>query len=392
MLIVKNERHILFFGDMRCHSDREVFLGAAEYATQCPVWVLNPWPMRFSPSVQPALREVGTLSGVLSNERTLSHAARWQAGLNVPVIHFLAEKPRPEAGDVGIDELAVGEMAAEHLWSRGFRQFAFVGSSRTGWSNKRGEGFERWLAKRGSEPHIHLLPADWLPVFWSENLTGSRKRMQGLLKRLPTPCGIFTANDVIACFVLQAARHAGDRVPEDLEVIGVDNDPLSNAAAGQGISSIELPFREVGRRAARLLEQSWRRPPQPASVRLPPVRVVIQASTGAFMTKDLLVRGAQAFVEARRHRPLTVGEVTRAVGSNRTTLGKRFQRTLRVSLHEYLLRRRIAYASERLSLGDAKVDWVAAECGFSSASYFSRVFTQIAGRRPGSLRPSQRPC
>ncbi len=392
MLIVSSERHILFLGDMRRHADREVFLGAAEYATQCPAWVFNPGPISFSPSGKPALRDVGAINGVLSNERTMRRVARWLAGLKAPVIYFLAEKPHAEAGDVGIDELAVGEKAAEHLWSRGFRHFAFVGSSHTGRSDKRGEGFERWLAKRGSKPRIQLWPTDWLPVFWSGNLAGSRQRMQGLLKRLPAPCGVFTANDVIACFVIQAARQARRRVPEDLEVIGVDNDPLADAAAGQGISSIELPFREVGRRAARLLEQSWRRPPQPASVRLPPVRVVIRASTGAFMTKDLLVRGAQAFVEARRHRPLTVGEVTRAVGSNRTTLGKRFQRTLRMSLHEYLLRRRIAYASERLSLGDGKVDWVAAECGFSSASYFSRVFTQIAGRRPGSLRPSQRPC
>ena len=75
------------------------------------------------------------------------------------------------------------------------------------------------------------------------------------------------------------------------------------------------------------------------------------------------------------------------MGSNRTTLGKRFQRTLRMSLHEYLLRRRIAYASERASLGDGKVDSVAADCGFSSASYFSRVFTQITAAVPVRCGP-----
>ena len=192
-----------------------------------------------------------------------------------------------------------------------------------------------------------------------------------------------TSSPVLFC---RPPATSGIGCPGDLGVIGVDNDPFPNAAAGLAISSIELPFREVGRRAARLLEDGWQKKPPPGTIRLPPVRVVVRASTDAFMTGDELVRKAQDFVEAHRGGKTTVGDITRAVASNRTTLGKRFHRELQVSLHEYLLGRRMAYALDRLNQGDVNVDKVAVECGFSSASYFSRIFTRMTGRRPGSVR------
>jgi LacI family transcriptional regulator len=277
-------------------------------------------------------------------------------------------------------------MAAEHLWGRGYRQFAFIGSSETVWSKERGKGFERWLAAKGTKPENHLFSMATLPIDWSGNLARRNQSLQELVSRLPKPCGILAANDVMACFVLHAARHQRCRVPEDLGVVGVDNDPLPNAAAGLAISSVELPFREVGRQAARLLSQRWQGRAIACRLRVPPIRVVARASTDAFMTQDALVRKAQDYVEARRHTRVTVQEVTRGVGSNRVTLGIHFQRELGITVLGYLRRRRLAYAEERLRQGDATVEGVAAECGFSSTSYFSRVFKRITGSHAGSVR------
>ncbi len=380
------ERHILFVGDLCRHSEREVCVGAAEYAAERLSWVFDPCPMTLAPAPTPALPRLQSVSGVLATERAMQHVRRWRCQSKTPVVYYLADQAHEEADSIGVDEVAVGEMAAEHLWNRGYRRFAFIGSSDWGWSNARGQGFARWLALRGGKPQIHLFSSDLLPVFWSDDPARRHERLQGLIRCLPTPCGVFTANDVIACFVVQAARHQRYRVPEDLGVIGVDNDPFPNAAAGVAITSIELPFREIGRQAARLLDQSWQDHAVRKSVRMPPVRVVVRVSSDAFMTLDALVRKAQTFIEARRHGHCAVGDVTRAVGSNRTTLGKRFQRELGVTLHEYLRRRRLAYAVDRLRQGDASVERVASECGFSSASYFSQVFTLTTGRRPGSVR------
>jgi LacI family transcriptional regulator len=379
------QKQILFFGDLSRHSEREVCVGAAEYAAK-RLWVFDPCPMIFVTGAAPIQPRLKSAAGVLTSERAFHQVRCGDYELKAPVVYYLADQAHPEANTVGIDEVGVGGMAAEHLWSRGYRRFAFIGSSDWSWSSARGEGFAHWLAERGEKPQIHLFSSDLLPVFWSENLASCHECLQGLIRCLPIPCGVFTANDVIACFVVQAARYQRCRVPEDLGVIGVDNDPFPNATAGMALSSIELPFREIGCQAARLLDQSCQDHSVSESILLPPVRVVVRFSSDTFMTSDAMVRKAQSFIEACRHGHCTVGDVTRAVGTNHTTLGKRFQRELGMTLHEHLLRRRLAYAQERLQQGDASIERVASECGFSSASYFSRVFTQVIGRRPGLVR------
>jgi AraC-like DNA-binding protein len=102
------------------------------------------------------------------------------------------------------------------------------------------------------------------------------------------------------------------------------------------------------------------------------------------------VRKAQDYVESRRRKRVTVQDVTRFVGSNRVTLGSHFQRELGTTILSYVRRRRVAYAEERLRQGDASVAQVAAECGYSSTSYFSRIFKHITGSHAGSIRRVRR--
>ncbi len=379
------QRHIIFLEELRRHSDREVCLGAAEYASEHPAWAFDPWPITLAEGDAPALADLRMVDGILTTERSMREMPALHRR-RIPLVYCLADKPHAHTDAASVDELAVGTMAAGHLWDRGYRHFAFVGSTATGWSQRRARGFSEALDRAGSPPEVRRFSAEELPVYWSWNLAQRHARLLELLAALPRPCGVFAANDVIACFVLQAARQIGRRVPEDFGVIGVDNDPFPNAAAGLAISSIELPFREIGRAAARLLHERWQGAAPGRLLRLPPIRVVVRTSTDAFMTQNALVRKAQAFIEAHRHRRVTVNEITRAVGTNRMTLGKHFQRELDTTLLDYIRRRRLAYAIERLRQGDATVDEVAFTCGFSSASYFSRMLAKETGQRPGAVR------
>jgi LacI family transcriptional regulator len=386
MKIEGRERYIVFLDELHRHSDREVCLGAAEYAAERPAWVFDPWPVTSNPRTVPSRSDLELVSGLVTTERAKLQMSDICRRLQGPIVYCLPDRPHSDGDGVGIDELAVGAMAADHLWSRGYRQLAFIGSSAFGWSKGRATGFATALAALEQKPAMHLFPPTVVPVFWSGNLARRNQRLQQLIIGLPKPCGVFAANDVIACFILQAARQSGLRVPEDVGVVGVDNDPFPNAAAGLAISSIELPFREVGRQAARLIEERWQGRQPGRLLRLPPIRVVVRASTDAFMTQDPLVRKAQTFVETRRHERVSVTEVVRAAGSNRVTLGKHFQRELDTTPLEYVRRRRLAYAAELLRQGKANVDEVAFQCGFSSTSYFSRLFNQATGQRPGAVR------
>jgi AraC-like DNA-binding protein len=112
----------------------------------------------------------------------------------------------------------------------------------------------------------------------------------------------------------------------------------------------------------------------------------VRASTDEFMTDDPLVSRAQSYIESRRKERVLVEDVIRALGTNRVTLGKKFQRHLDMGLQEYILGRRVEYAGDLLREGGMSVEKIAEVCGFSSSSYFSRVFKKVMQRSPGSLR------
>jgi LacI family transcriptional regulator len=379
------KRHIVFLQDLSSHSDREVCLGAAEYAAARPDWSFDPWPV--SDNLRNgAFRKVLTIAdGILTTEKIDEHLFAGQYR-RVPRVLFLTDVAHRGVPSASLDELSIGKMAAEHLYSRGYRHLAFIGSSEWRWSKARRKGFVPAALQKQIQPLVREFPLREVPVFWSGNVKRRNESLHRMLDSLPRPCGIFAANDVIACFVVQSIREQGCRVPEDFGVLGVDDDPVPNAAAGLALSSIRPDFREVGRQAARLLDDLLQKKSAAPRVLIPPVCVAVRASTDGFMTDDPLVSRAQHYIETRRQERLLVGDVIRALGTNRVTLGKKFQRHLDVGLQEYILSRRVEYASDLLREGGTSVEKVADICGFSSSSYFSRVFKKVAQRSPGSVR------
>ncbi|HEV7924577.1 MAG TPA: substrate-binding domain-containing protein, partial [Verrucomicrobiae bacterium] len=199
------ERRIIFLGELDRHSVREVCLGAAECAAEHPTWVFDPWPLPSPQASVPTLVDTHMVGGILSTERSIKRLRRLFGGLRWPVVCVLGSGGHTEFDSVEIDDLAVGELAAEHLWDRGYRQFAFIGSSESSWSKNREQGFERWLRAKGTVPGRHLFNAATLPIYWPGNVARRNRRLQERVSVLPKPCGILTANDVIAWFVLHAA-------------------------------------------------------------------------------------------------------------------------------------------------------------------------------------------
>lgn len=383
-------RHLIFLDELRRHSEREVCLGAAEYAASQRSWIFDPWPIERYPANAPKSADLKIVNGVLATEAALRGFQQRAILRRLPVVYCLGDEDHADADTVGIDEFAVGRMAAEHLWNRGYRSFAFIGSTSFRWSRQREEGFCGWLSEAGATAESHALPESSLPVYWNLNVATRTTGLKDVLGRLPYPCGVFAANDVIACFVLQTARAIKRTVPGDIGVVGVDNDPFPNAAAGLAISSIELPFREVGRIAAKLLGTRWKGEAPGRVIRLSPLGVVVRTSTDAFMTTDQLVKEAQQYVEARRDLRVTVNDVVSAIKSNRVTMSKHFQRELGTSVIDYIRRRRLDYAAEQLRRGTRTVEEIAVDCGYSSASYFSRQLKRLTGQRPGMLRRGAR--
>lgn len=379
--------HMVLLGDLEEHSVREVCQGAAEYVASRPGLDFDPWATYPGRSSLPSLADLNRADCLLLSEATLRLIGVAESGLKMPHVFYLANDRHRRTPAVALDERAIGQMAAEHLISRGYQSLAFFGCATMPWSKLRGEGFREAAATRGFNVRQHESPPYALPVYRSARWKSREHELSHALRSLPMPCGIFAANDVIACYVIQAARALGFRVPEQLGVLGVDDDPIPNAASGLAISTVHVPFREAGRRAAALLDDRTRgkTPPRPAA--LPPVRVVVRTSTNAFMVGDSLVRRAQTYMAEHHAERLTVGQIVQALRTTPVTLGKRFRQHLKLTPSQYILQRRLEYAKELLRAGDLSVAQIAEACHFHDCSYFCQVFKRAIGTSPGALRP-----
>ncbi|MBU6172090.1 MAG: substrate-binding domain-containing protein [Verrucomicrobia bacterium] len=384
----RKQIYFAFIGDLEEHNVREACQGAAEYAATRPGLVLDPW------STYPGRTERSTLDdlkkradGLLIAERDLRELCGKSARLTKPHVFYLANEPHRRTLAVALDERAIGRMAAEHLMQRGYRHLAFFGLPDLAWARERGEGFFAAAAERGVPVQCHEVLSSVLRTYRPRHLKEHHASLPGALLSLPSPCGIFAAHDVGACYIIQAARELGLGIPEPFGVVGVDDDPIANAAAGMGITSVQVPFREAGWRAAELLDAMVRgEHPAPPPL-LQPMRVIARASTNAFMVEDPLLRKALALIERQRGTRLTVQEVAQELRTNPVTLNQRFQHHLKTTPATYILQRRFEYAKDLLRSGKLTVEEVSDTCGFHDVSYFCTVFKRATGTTPGSWRP-----
>ncbi|MBI4024074.1 MAG: substrate-binding domain-containing protein [Verrucomicrobia bacterium] len=382
----RTRRQIVLLADLQVHSIREVCQGIAEYVSQQRNLDFNPWPVVSEGTVIPPKVDLAHIDGLILSERYRSHVCTSRRPLKIPRVGFLDNPTDPRARSVEVDELAIGRLAARHLLERGYRKLAFVGSSTMRWSRFRNEGFIRAAHEAGVPCQSYTFGLDELPVYWAWNLEKRRTCFQQVLSRLPKPCGVLAGNDVIACFLIETARHDGINVPKETGVIGVDDDPIPNAAAHLAISSIQVPFREVGRQAVAMLHNILEGKCAEKRVVLQPTRVIVRTSTDIFMTEDRLVNRAQAYIEVNRAGRLKVNDVVRAAGTTRVTLGKRFRKHLDTGIHDYILLQRMEHARELLRVGDLNVNEVALACGFNNTPFFCSVFKRATHTTPGQIR------
>lgn len=375
-------KHVILIADTGSFAMREVFLGAAEVLAARHRVCLDIWPITLDKGPVEPQWDIKQMDGLLVARLAADFIRRRLHGRDVPCVYFFNDRDDPPFPSVGFDERAIGRMAFEHLHERGYRQFAFVGTHDRRWSCLRGEGFQAAAQAVGRPCRTFAFSTSNFPVYWSPMTANLRP----IFDALPHPCGLFAANDVMASSLIEYARTHGLAIPEQVGIVGVDDDPVANAAAGISISTVQVPFREVGRRVADRLLGLWRNghPSQP--IRLPPIRVIVRASSNSFLVEDDLVRRAQAYIEGRLDQPVRVQDAVRALRTTAVTLRQHFVRHLKQEPSDYIWRRRVSRARELLREGTHSVQEVASLCNFHSCAYFCAMFKKATGITPGEVR------
>jgi LacI family transcriptional regulator len=203
------------------------------------------------------------------------------------------------------------------------------------------------------------------------------------LKSLPKPVGIIAVTDARARQLLQACIIAGIAVPEQVALIGIDNDPLARMLTRIPLSSVIQGAQEMGRTAAHLLDQMLHGMRlQGRRILIPPEGINVLASSKHESTKHPYVMRARHFIRQYACQGIKTDQVADYVGISRSSLEAYFRRELGYSVHDEILRLRLEAATTILARGDCNLVDVAMRCGFTSSQYMHLVFKRELGCTP----------
>jgi LacI family transcriptional regulator len=333
--------------------------------------------------------------------------ARALRKLGKPIVDVYNCVEMPGTKQVGIDDRAVGRLAAEYLFSLGLKNVALIGDYSVRYAQERREAFLQCVGSQSGECHQWEPPNDAPPavarrpiasehrdtshVFSAAAWSSRFRRKMGArlaewLRLLPKPVGLFALNDDWATLVVDQCRSQGISVPEQIAILGVDNAELLCQMGRPPLSSIATPAEKVGWLAGSMLEQLMDGGEVPNRVLLPPVRVVERQSTNVLAVEDADVAAAIRFIHAHVHHGIGVREVLLHVPSRRRSLEVGFRRSLGRSILDEIQRQRIERAKMLLSSTDLKFSVIARRSGFQSASRFCRVFHELTGETPSHYR------
>jgi LacI family transcriptional regulator len=285
---------------------------------------------------------------------------------------------------VGAEERQIVHLAAQHLIDRGVEHFAVCGARRT--ANpalaQRGELFRQFVEERGHGA-CSLYPGA------ADNSEQAQQRLAEWINAQPKPLGILAANDRWGLRVLDACRLAGVAVPDDVAVIGVDNDQALCDLAIPPLSSVEVNAEGIGYEGAALLDRmmSGQTAPRDA-ILLAPRGVVARRSSDTVASEDEDVSRAVKFIRERASCAvgLQVDDVLGYTGTSRASLQQRMKKLLGHTIHQEIQRARLDRAKELLAMSGMTIKQVARESGFASVQYMTRVFRAGTGETPARFR------
>jgi LacI family transcriptional regulator, galactose operon repressor len=310
--------------------------------------------------------------------------------LRVPVVYVRNAPAHLQVPVVKTNNEGVARLAFEHLRERGFRHFAFCGFSGADYSNARRDSFVRFVTGAGLRCHVFEAAAP------PRNASTVEYECEGMkdgdlvaqwLKELPKPAGLMACNDMRGQQVLEACRAAAVSVPDEVGVVGVDNDEVLCDLSDPPLSSVQPDAERVGFEAAALLDRimAGERPPL-APVLIDPKRVVTRRSTEVFAIEDRQLADAIRFIRNHACGKIDVNLLAKAASLSRSTLERRFARIIGRSPKGEILRVRLDRAKQLLTETDSPLELIAEKIGFEHTAYLSRIFKKKTGITPSGFR------
>ncbi|MGA2248143.1 MAG: DNA-binding transcriptional regulator [Verrucomicrobiota bacterium] len=310
--------------------------------------------------------------------------------LRVPAVYLRRVQARRNTPSILTDNVAVSRLCFEHLKERGFRHFAFCGFNGADYSDERRDGFMALIAGAGYHCHVYSdgPPAGGTDTAQYEGLgLKDGGAVANWIRQLPTPIGIMACNDMRGQQVLDACRATGRASPEEIAVIGVDNDDVLCSLSDPPLSSVVPDTERIGYQAAVLLSEMMAGGKRPAGeILVEPSGIVTRHSTEVLAMEDHQIAAAACFIREHACEDIDVSDVLRAVPMSRSTMDRRFGRILGRSPKDEILRIRLNRVKQLLAETDFPLSEIADKVGLDHVEHLSRIFKIRTGVTPSAFR------
>jgi len=314
--------------------------------------------------------------------------------LGLPTVDLRGRYALPGIPVLDTDEKIVAQMAAEHLLDRGFEHFAFCGFNGATYSERRLRFYSAYLADRGLPVHVFLTPGrSRIGAIWTGEAQGivDQDSLAAWLSRLPKPVGLFACNDVRGQQVLNACRDKKIVVPEEIAVIGVDNDIMLCELCDPPLSSVVPDTEKIGFEAAKLLDRMMKgEKPTNLKTLVKPLGLKTRQSTDTLASTDRDTARAVRFIRNHARDGINVDDVVKQLGISRSTLERRLRRLAGRTPKQEIMRVRLEHVKRLLRETDYPVSIVARMTGFAHPEHLHVTFRRVTGRTPGQYRQALR--
>ena len=379
------KRVILLIEKSRAYG-RGLLRGVARYAT-----VGGPWQLHMEPEFyRLSHRQSEKWMKGLTADGIIAHLADVRVidsilELDIPAVIAGIREPVANAHVLAADEEAIGQMAMDYFQDRGFRRLAYCGLDDMFWSRQRGETFCRKAWEAGCEIRLYEQPK-------RTRLRRDEAELPILadwLRSLPKPTALLCCNDDRSKQALAACKAAELQVPDEIAILGIDNDELVCELGYPQLSSIALSVEATGYAAARLLGDLMANHAAHRSkerIVVSPLYVVERQSTDVLATDDREVAAALRFIREHARAGIQVQDVAEATALSRRALQQRFRRALGRSIHDEIKRTRTDLMARMLVTTNLSIAEIARLLQSTEMKNIARYFRQRTGLTPAQYR------
>jgi len=376
---------LILLCDYTREPERRLLRGLTDYANQQGGWSYFQIPVAI-------YKDANRKMEVVERAREIKADAifgRWEGvnksiadSLGIPVVLRAGSKDYKDFPMLSGEYKEIGQIAANFFLRQHYDHFAFLGYRNLLWSKGRFDGYREKLLGHG-------VSFDSLEV----NLSNpDEKKAIAWMKKLPKPVALFAVNDVLASRAAEWCQESGIRVPEDLALLGVDNDEFLCNIACPKISSINLRFEKQGfELGAALYKMRCEGKTSPLRIMVTPEKIVERESTLKHNIKDPYIKRIVDFIDKHFNTPITLEDIVRNIPLSRRAIEIRFKKEMAPeTILSYLYRLRVKEMCNLLTFSDLPVGVIAEKSGFTDIENVGRTFKRYTGLSPIRFRKKKR--